>query len=192
MRFSDTAIAGVRIVEMDRLEDERGFFARAWCGREFAEAGLDSDIAQVNISFNHRAGTVRGLHFQAAPREEGKVVRCTLGAIFDVAVDLRSGSATHGQWVGVELSAENRRGLFIPKGCAHGFQSLTDDTEVLYLMSEYFDPDAGRGVRYDDPDIGIRWPLEVTVVSEKDRGLPTLMELQKSPASGIGAKSQKR
>ncbi len=177
---------------MDRVEDERGFFARAWCGREFADAGLDSEIAQVSISFNRRAGTVRGLHFQAGPRAEGKVVRCTRGAIFDVAVDLRTDSATHGRWFGIELSADNRQGLFIPKGCAHGFQSLADDTEVLYLISEYYDPDAGRGVRYDDPRIGVRWPLEVTMVSEKDRRLPSLMELENLPGPGTEAKSQKR
>ena len=137
MDIQDTPIPGVHLVALEPVGDERGFFARAWCSREFADAGLDDRIAQVNVSSNRRAGTVRGLHFQAEPWAEAKIVRCTAGAMFDVAVDLRPGSATRGQWFGIELTADNYRGLYIPKGCAHGFQSLADDTEVLYLMTEY-------------------------------------------------------
>jgi dTDP-4-dehydrorhamnose 3,5-epimerase len=179
MKLVETPISGLRVVEMEPVGDDRGFFARAWCGREFASAGLEGRIAQVNVSRNRKVGTVRGLHYQAAPRAEAKVVRCTAGAMFDVAVDLRPESPTRGQWFGVELTADNHRGLYVPKGCAHGFQSLADETEVLYLMTEYYVPDAGRGIRYDDPQIGITWPVPVTTVSERDRRLPTWSDLDK-------------
>ena len=169
---------------MEPVGDERGYFARAWCGREFAAAGLEDRIAQVNVSRNRKAGTVRGLHFQADPWAEAKVVRCTSGAMFDVAVDLRPGSVTRGHWFGTELTAENHRALYIPKGCAHGFQSLADETEVLYLMTEYYVPDAGRGIRYDDPQLGIRWPVPVTTVSDRDRRLPAWKDLDTSAGDG--------
>lgn len=176
MRFSETAIPGLRVIDLDCLGDERGFFARAWCGREFREAGLEDSLSQVNVSVNLRAGTVRGLHFQEPPFSEAKVVRCTAGAIFDVAVDLRDNSATRGQWFGVELNDSNYRSLFVPKGFAHGFQTLRDRTEILYLMSDAYVPGAGRGLRYDDPEIQVKWPMEVSVVSDKDRAFPTLRE----------------
>jgi dTDP-4-dehydrorhamnose 3,5-epimerase len=174
----ETPIAGLRVVNMEPVGDERGFFARAWCSREFGDAGLDDRIVQVNVSRNRKAGTVRGLHFQADPWAEAKVVRCTSGAMFDVAVDLRPDSVTRGHWFGIELTAENHRGLYIPKGCAHGFQSLADETEVLYLMTEYYVPGAGRGIRYDDSQIGICWPVPVTMVSERDRQLPVWADLE--------------
>ncbi len=184
MEISSTPIPGVHVVDVEPLADERGFFARAWCGREFADAGLEARIAQVNVSRNRTAGTVRGLHFQAEPWSEAKVVRCTAGAMFDVAVDLRPGSATRGQWFGVELTADNHRALYIPKGCAHGFQSLADETEVLYLMTEYSVPDAGRGIRYDDPQIDVRWPVPVTTVSEKDQRLPAWSDYEQAAGNG--------
>ncbi len=184
MNLVETPIAGLRIVDLEPLEDERGFFARAWCSREFQDAGLDDRIVQINISRNRTAGTVRGLHFQADPWAEAKVVRCTSGAMFDVAVDLRPDSATRGQWFGVELTADNHRGLYIPKGCAHGFQSLADETEVLYLMTENYVPGAGRGIRYDDPQIGVRWPAPVTVVSDRDRQLPSWEDFDNRAGDG--------
>jgi dTDP-4-dehydrorhamnose 3,5-epimerase len=184
VKLTETPIAGVRVVEFEPVTDGRGFFARAWCSREFHDAGLEDRIVQVNVSVNREAGTVRGLHFQADPWAEGKVIRCTSGAIFDVAVDLRPGSATLGQWFGIELTADNHRGLYIPKGCAHGFQSLVDETEILYLMTEYYAPGAGRGIRYDDPQIGIRWPVPVTNVSDRDQQLPAWEDFENPAGEG--------
>lgn len=172
MRYRDTLIEGVWIVEPERHEDERGFFARIWDADEFAERGLDRRLAQRSISYNALRGTLRGLHYQGAPHAEAKLVRCTSGAIWDVAVDLRSNSPTQCGWFGVELSAENRLALYVPEGCAHGFLTLTADTEVEYQISERYHPDAGRGVRWDDPAFAIGWPGEVAVINERDRSYP--------------------
>jgi dTDP-4-dehydrorhamnose 3,5-epimerase len=177
MIFTATKIPGAYLVDLEKLEDERGFFARRWCERVFAEQGLTPRLAQCNISFNHSKGTLRGMHFQAKPFEEAKLVRCISGAIFDVAVDIRPQSPAFRQWVGLELSAENRSALYLPEGCAHGFLTLTDRSEILYQMSEFYDPDSGRGFRWDDPEIGIEWPGEVEVISERDRSLPELRTL---------------
>lgn len=174
MQFEETSLPGVFIVDLNLLSDDRGFFARGWCAKEFADHDLSANISQVNVSQNHLAGTVRGLHMQAAPHEEAKLVRCVRGRIYDVAVDMRESSPTYLQSIGCELSAENRRALFIPKGFAHGYQTLTDDTEVFYLISEFYQPGAESGFRYDDPRIGIEWPRDVTVISEKDTTWPLL------------------
>jgi dTDP-4-dehydrorhamnose 3,5-epimerase len=172
MIFAKTRIAGARLLDIEPFRDERGFFARTWCQRELAAQGLDDGIAQESISYNHRLGTLRGLHFQRAPHEEAKIVRCTRGAIFDVIVDLRAASPTYLQWEGVELSAENRRALLVPKGCAHGFETLADDTEVLYQISSFYAPEAAAGYRYDDRAFAIVWPIPVAVISERDLSWP--------------------
>jgi len=175
VRFTKTAIDGVVVVDPERHEDDRGFFARSFCVDEFVEHGLDPSVVQCNISFNARAGTVRGMHYQASPVSETKLVRCTRGAIHDVVVDLRPDSPTYQQHVAVELTAENRRALYIAKGLlAHGFQTLEDDTEVSYQMGERYTPGADRGVRYDEPALGISWPLPVSSISEKDTAWPLL------------------
>jgi dTDP-4-dehydrorhamnose 3,5-epimerase len=169
MIFKGTDIDGLWVIEPERHEDERGFFARTWDPDEFAERGLNPELAQCSISFNRARGTLRGLHYQAAPHEEAKLVRCTSGAIFDVALDLRPDSSTFRDWFGVELSAENRLALYIPEGCAHGFLTLADDSEVHYQISQAYVPDAGRGVRWNDPAFAIRWPGEVVVINDRDR-----------------------
>jgi len=168
--YTELGLSGVWLVELERREDERGFFARAWCRDELRERGLESELAQCNLSFNERRGTLRGLHYQAAPHGEVKLVRCTRGAIFDVVVDLRPGSPTHGEWLGVELNEENRSMLYVPEGCAHGYQTLVDRTETFYQVSRPYTPEAERGVRWDDPAFDIRWPeAERRVLSAKDR-----------------------
>ncbi|MBA3402944.1 MAG: dTDP-4-dehydrorhamnose 3,5-epimerase [Actinobacteria bacterium] len=172
MIFRETTIQGVTVVEPELHTDERGFFARTWDPGEFAAHGLSDRVVQVSMSFNRRRGTLRGLHYQAAPHEEAKLVRCTQGAIFDVAVDLRPGSATLGLWMGIELSVENRLALYLPEGCAHGFLTLADDVEVSYQISAPYVPDSARGVRFDDPAFGIEWPAEVLVINERDRSYP--------------------
>lgn len=169
MQFHETQIPGAYVIELDRIEDDRGFFARSWCRDEFAARGLNPNVVQCNVSFNKRRGTLRGMHYQAAPHEEAKLVRCTRGAIYDVILDLRPDSPAFKQWVAVELSADNRRMLFLPEGLAHGFQSLCDETEVFYQMSAYYHPDATRGVRWDDPAFGIAWPLADPLLSCRDR-----------------------
>jgi dTDP-4-dehydrorhamnose 3,5-epimerase len=169
MRFVETAVAGAWVIEPERHEDDRGFFARTWDTTLFAERGLNPAFVQSSVSYNHRRGTLRGLHYQVAPCEEAKLVRCTAGAVFDVAVDLRPASETFRRWFGVELSAENRLGLYVPEGCAHGFLTLTDDSEISYQISEFWAPEAGQGVRWDDPAFGIEWPGEVVVINERDR-----------------------
>ncbi|MGD0463549.1 MAG: dTDP-4-dehydrorhamnose 3,5-epimerase [Tepidisphaeraceae bacterium] len=169
MKFNPTPLAGSWVIEMELFRDERGFFSYSFHRSQFKENGLPEEILQSNVSFNHRAGTLRGMHFQVAPKVQPKLVRCTAGAIFDVIVDLRPESATHLKWFGVELSAENHRSLFIPAGFAHGFQTLTDSAEVLYDMFAWRAPEAERGVRYNDPAFGIRWPMEVSVISDRDR-----------------------
>jgi dTDP-4-dehydrorhamnose 3,5-epimerase len=154
------------------LEEGRGFFARSFCVEEFQNQGLNPRIMQCNISFNQQKGTIRGMHYQAPPHEEAKLVRCTRGGIFDVVLDLRPGSKTFKKWVGMELSEANRRTLYIPEGLAHGFQTLEDGVEVFYQMSEYFHPESARGVRWDDPAFGIQWPLSDPNLSPKDRSYP--------------------
>ncbi|MBI4087879.1 dTDP-4-dehydrorhamnose 3,5-epimerase [Candidatus Kaiserbacteria bacterium] len=173
MKFIETKIPGVVIVELEKMFDERGFFARSWDEKEFRPQGKLFHIVQCNISFNTRAGTLRGMHYQEAPYQEAKVVRCTRGAIYDVALDLRPESPAYRQWAGVELTAENHHSVYIPEGCAHGFQTLSDNTEVSYLMGEYFHPKAALGVRFDDPAFGIAWPeVKERIISEKDASYP--------------------
>jgi len=167
--FTETKLKGAYIIEPERLEDERGFFARTFCQKELKEHGLNTCVAQCNISFNKKRGTLRGMHYQVEPYAEAKLVRCTMGTIDDVALDLRLDSLTFKQWIGVELSAENRRMLYIPEGLAHGFQTLTDDTEVFYQMSEFHHPESARGVRWDDPAFGVEWPLNNPIISVRDR-----------------------
>lgn len=172
MIFHTTAVEGVFLIEPERIADERGFFARTWCGREFADHGLNPALAQCSVSFNHRQGTLRGMHFQVAPHAEAKLVRCTMGAIYDVALDLRPASPTFLRYVAAPLSAANRQMLYIPEGCAHGFLTLEDNTEVLYQISADYAPQAARGVRWNDPAFGIVWPDEVRVIAERDRTYP--------------------
>lgn len=175
MIFQPLEIPGAYLINVERRGDERGWFARAWCEKEFAEQGLDERMAQVNVSHNLSSGTIRGMHYQLPPFAEAKTVSCTRGAIFDVLVDLRSDSGTYLQWKGFELSAENRTMLHIPQGCAHGFQSLTDDAELLYFMSEFYSPESSRDVRFDDPAISIQWPLPATNLSPADRAWPDIV-----------------
>jgi dTDP-4-dehydrorhamnose 3,5-epimerase len=181
LKFTATALPGAFVIDLDRHEDERGFFARTICAEEFARHGLNGQFVQHSVSWNPRVGTLRGMHFQAAPHEEEKLVRVTRGAIFDVILDLRRDSPTFGRWHGVELSADNHRQLYIPRGVAHGFQTLQPDTEVLYAMTIPFHGASARGLRWDDPQLGINWPActahEGRLISDKDRNLPTLAEL---------------
>jgi dTDP-4-dehydrorhamnose 3,5-epimerase len=176
VRFTTTDIPGVAIIDLELREDDRGFFARTFCREEFTEAGLDPLVEQCNLSFNHRAGTLRGMHLQVAPAPEAKLVRCTRGAIVDIIVDLRDDSPTRLQHVSVELTADNHRALYVPPYFAHGYQTLTDDTEVSYQVNQAYTPGTERGLRYDDPALGLSWPVPVTVISEKDRGWPLLSE----------------
>jgi dTDP-4-dehydrorhamnose 3,5-epimerase len=173
MRFTDTFLAGVVVIDPEPAADERGAFTRTFCTEEFAARGLNSAVAQCSTSLNHRRGTLRGLHYQLAPHAECKLVRCTRGSIYDVAVDLRPDSPTYRRWLSVELSGENGRMLYIPEGLAHGFQTLEDDSEVAYQMSRGFSPEHYRGVRFDDPAFGVNWPFPVSVISERDLGYPT-------------------
>ena len=173
MIFHDTEIPGAFVIDLERLEDERGFFARAWCADEFAAQGLSTRLVQANLSFNASAGTLRGMHFQRAPHEEAKVVRCTRGALFDAIVDLRPDSPAFKRWLGVELTAENRRALYLPEGCAHGFQTLVDATEIFYLISESYAPESEGGVRWNDPAFGIEWPAAVArIITPRDAAWP--------------------
>jgi dTDP-4-dehydrorhamnose 3,5-epimerase len=170
--FRETDLAGAWVLEPERFADDRGFFARTFCRDDFQARGLDPVVTQCSVSYNHHKGTLRGLHFQVAPREEAKLVRCTRGALFDAIVDLRPGSPTYGKHFTVVLSAEAGNQLFIPKGMAHGFQTLEDSTEAFYQISEVYAPDLARGYRYDDPAFGILWPLPVSVIADKDLNLP--------------------
>jgi len=177
MKFHPLAIPGAWLLEPDPIEDERGFFARTVCADEFAAHGLDAGFVQQSVSWNRLAGTLRGLHFQCAPHEEAKLVRVTRGAIYDVIVDLRTASPAHGRWTGIRLDAGNRHQLYIPPGVAHGFQTLADDTEILYQMTVPFHPESARGIRWDDPDLAIAWPdCPERIVSAKDRALPRWKE----------------
>jgi len=174
MKFESTPLDGAFVVSLQRIEDERGSFARSYCAREFAAQGLEPLSAQCNLSWNARRGTLRGMHYQADPHREAKLVRCTRGALWDVIVDLRPESPSFRHWHGVELSAANALALYVPPGFAHGFQTLLDDTEVFYQMSAFHDPELGRGVRWDDPAIGIRWPLADPLLSQRDRSFELL------------------
>ena len=178
MVFRETKLKGAFIIEPDRMEDERGFFARTFCVEEFKAHGLNLRFVQCSISFNKKKGTLRGMHYQVAPYNEVKLVRCTMGAIYDVIIDLRPGSSTFKQWIAVELTAENRKMLYIPEGFAHGFQILEDNTEVFYQMSEFYHPKRARGIRWNAPAFGITWPLSDPIMSEKDRGSPDFREGQ--------------
>ena len=178
MIFTETRLKGAFIVDIDPVHDERGFFTRAFCQKEFAAHGLKNVFAQANIGFNIRKGTVRGMHFQTVAAPETKFVRATRGAVLDVIVDLRPESPTYLESVAVELSAENRRALYIPERFAHGYQALDDNTETMYHAGEFFAPDAAGGLRFDDPRLGLGWPLPVTVVSAKDRVWPLLSECE--------------
>jgi len=173
MRFTETPLSGAFIIEPERRTDERGFFARVWCQEELADHGLETRLVQCSISYNNRAGTLRGLHYQTDPFPEVKIVRCTRGAIFDVIVDLRRESPTFAQHFSIVLTAANRTLLYIPRHFAHGFQTLEDDTEVMYQMSEFYRPESGRGVRWNDPAFGIEWPhTEDRLINERDASYP--------------------
>lgn len=186
MIFTETKLAGAFVVEPDVYEDERGYFALTWSRDEFEARGLDAGLAQSNLSYNRRRGTLRGMHYQTAPHEQAKLVRCARGAIYDVIVDLRPGSPTFARWIAEELTESNRRMLYVPRGFAHGFQSLADDTEVAYQMSESYRPEAAAGVRWDDPAFGIRWPLEVAVIAPRDRDYPDFLLPGRSGQGGAG------
>ncbi len=174
MNFTESPLQGAYLIDMERAEDGRGFFARTFCEEEFAARGLASHMSQCSLSCNARQATLRGLHFQAAPHDEEKLVRCTAGAVFDVIVDLRPQSPTYRHWFGTELTAENYRSLYVPKGFAHGFISLQDRTEVYYMISVPYAAGFGRGVRWNDPSLGIRWPLQPAVISPRDADYPLL------------------
>jgi dTDP-4-dehydrorhamnose 3,5-epimerase len=170
--FRGTPLKGAFVIEPEELADERGFFARTWCQREAERHGLNPRLVQCSISFNRRKGTLRGLHYQAAPHEEAKLIRCTAGAIHDVIVDLRRDSPTFREHFAILLSARNREMLYVPEGCAHGFQTLEDATEVVYQMSEFYSPDSARGVRWNDPAFGIAWPIPDCILNARDRAYP--------------------
>ncbi|MFC4873658.1 dTDP-4-dehydrorhamnose 3,5-epimerase [Negadavirga shengliensis] len=168
MIFTETPLKGAYIVDIEKIEDERGFFGRSFCEREFEKQGLEKGLVQANVSFNKKKGTLRGMHYQIAPYEETKLVRCTGGAIFDVIVDLREDSPTYKKWFGVELTAGNYRMLYVPRQFAHGYITLEDNSAVNYMVSQFYAPGSERGIKYDDPQFGIKWPVEVQVISEKD------------------------
>ena len=172
MKFVATPVKDVFVVELEQFSDDRGYFARAWCAREFADQGLEANLVQVNLSGNKKAGTLRGLHYQISPYDETKLVRCISGALFDQVIDLRKDSPTYGRSFGVELNPENKKMLYVPAGFAHGYQTLQDDTEALYQVSEFYTPGAEQGVRYNDPRFALEWPLPVSNVSEKDAQWP--------------------
>lgn len=174
MLFTETRLAGAYVIDLEPHSDERGFFARTFCARDFESHGLKTVVAQCSLSYNHTRGTLRGLHYQNVPAAETKLVRCVRGAIHDVIVDLRTGSPTYLQHLAVELSAENRRALYVPEGFAHGFETLADATEVSYQSGEFYAPEHAHGLRYDDPALGIMWPSPVKMVSDRDRAWPLL------------------
>jgi dTDP-4-dehydrorhamnose 3,5-epimerase len=174
MEFTETYLKGAYVVKLKRIEDSRGYFARAWCVDEFAVHGLNSRMLQLNVGFSRTKGTLRGMHFQAAPHEEAKFIRCTRGAIYDVIVDLRPGSITYGKWFGVELTAEGSTMLYAPEGFAHGYQTLQDDTEIYYMTSARYAAASAKGVRYNDPALAIDWPSPVSVISDQDRTWPDI------------------
>jgi len=177
MKFKSTSLPAVWLVQLELREDERGFLARTYCEKEFAAQGLNTRWPQCNLTLTKRRGMIRGLHYQDEPKPEIKLVRCAVGAIYDVVVDVRRQSSTFGRWEAVELTAQNRHILYVPGGFAHGFQCVTDNSEVFYQMSEFYFPDLARGVRWNDPQIGIRWPVAEATLSERDRALPFLSSL---------------
>jgi len=182
MIFTETAIPGAYLVKPEQLSDERGFFARTWCQQEFADHGLNPHLVQCSTSFNVKAGTLRGLHYQTPPHMEAKLVRCTRGALFDVMVDLREGSGTCGQWAGFELSADNGHMLYIPEGVAHGFQTMLPETEVFYQISTHYAPDSAAGIFWDDPVLAIDWPpVEHRIISEADARRPRFAAIAPLP-----------
>ena len=176
MIFTPTHLSGAYRIDLTRHQDDRGFFARAWCQKEFEDAGLVSRIVQVNLSRSARQGTLRGLHYQAAPYAETKVIRCTRGAIWDAIVDVRPASLTYKQWLGLTLTADNYTMLYVPEGFAHGFITLTDDAEVTYQVSQFYTPGAERGIRWNDPALGVEWPVPVNVISDKDDHWPDFVD----------------
>lgn len=175
MKFTETRLKGAFIIEIEKLSDERGFFARSWCRKEFEAHGLTIQVVQANVSYNLKKGTLRGMHYQIAPYQECKLIRCTRGAIYDVIIDLRPDSPTYRKWTGVELTADNYTMFFVPEDFAHGFQTLTDETEITYQVSQFYTPGSEKGIRFDDPAFGIQWPLEITVISDKDSAWPDFM-----------------
>jgi dTDP-4-dehydrorhamnose 3,5-epimerase len=172
MKFTETKLKGAFILDLELREDPRGFFARTFCQKEFEQHGLKPSVAQCNCSYNHKKGTMRGMHYQLPPAAETKLVRCTHGAIYDVIIDLRADSPTYRQWIGVELSAQNRRQLYVPEMFAHGYLTLTETSEVAYQVGEFYTPGYERGIRYDDPAFGIKWPVPIEVISDKDAAWP--------------------
>jgi dTDP-4-dehydrorhamnose 3,5-epimerase len=172
MIFQTTPLAGAYVIEPERKEDHRGFFARIWCKKELIERGLQSELAQSNVGFSHKKGTLRGLHFQVSPHTEVKIVRCPRGAIFDVIVDLRPDSPTHKQWFGIELTADNCKMIYVPEGFAQGYITLENNTEIYYHTTEYFHANSASGIRFNDEAFGITWPIPVEVISDQDRGWP--------------------
>ncbi len=174
MIFTETKLKGAYLIDIQKLEDERGFFARTWCEHEMADHGIDMHIVQANTSLNLKKGTLRGMHFQKSPYEEAKLVRCIRGSIYDVIVDLRTESPTFKKWFGVELTADNYKMIYIPERFAHGFITLEDNSEITYMMSQFYTPGYEAGFRWNDPAINIQWPMNAVVISEKDRNLPEL------------------
>lgn len=183
MLFTETKLKDAFIIDLEHREDPRGFFARTFCAKEFEEHGLKPTVAQCNLSFNHKKGTLRGMHYQVPPAAETKLIRCTQGAIYDVIIDMRPDSPTYMQHIGVELTAENRRALYVPEMFAHGYLALTDGAEVGYQVGEFYTPGYERGLRYDDPAFGIEWPIDITVISDKDAAWPLFESVS------VGAKS---
>jgi dTDP-4-dehydrorhamnose 3,5-epimerase len=178
MKFVETPIPGAYVVDLERLEDNRGFFARSWCEQEFESHGLVPHLSQVSVSYNRWKGTLRGLHYQVTPHEEQKLVRCTRGSAFDVLVDVRRDSPVLGRWFSIELTMENRRAVYIPAGIAHGFQTVEDDTELLYLISSPYNPDAARVLRWDDATVGVVWPIPEAILSTRDAVAPGWSEIE--------------
>jgi dTDP-4-dehydrorhamnose 3,5-epimerase len=172
MRFLETALQGVWLIEFEPVLDERGFFARTWCREEFLRHGLNPNLAQCSLSFNKHRGALRGMHYQCEPHQEAKLVRCCSGAIYDVVLDLRRSSSTRGKWFAAELTPVNHKMLYVPEGCAHGFQSLQDESTVFYQISEAYHPDSARGFRWNDPAFAIQWPISDPIMSERDRSFP--------------------
>ncbi len=192
MIFTNAPLEGAVVIDLEKREDDRGFFARAWCEHEFADQELSTRLVQCNLAFNEAEGTLRGMHYQAAPYGEVKLVRCTRGAVYDVIVDMRPDSPTFKQWMGVELTAENRRMLYVPEGFAHGYQTLVPETEVFYQVSEFYTPEAERGVRWNDPAFAIEWPdTEVRTISEKDASWPDFPDGSLKTASASFARGER-
>ncbi len=176
MKFTEAKLKGAFIIEIEKLVDDRGFFARSWCQEEFEAHSLNSRLLQANVSYNRKKGTLRGMHYQMAPYQECKLIRCTRGAIYDVIIDLRPDSATYKQWTGVKLTADNYSMFYVPEDFAHGFLTLTDNTEITYQVSQFYTPGSEKGIRFDDAAFNIQWPLEVTIISDKHRTWPDFVD----------------